>query len=65
MRSTKNSTTVETTVQISEAVFFSPDTIKDSHVTGRTHRKAVQALAKMFWVRFIQEYLPMLHIHKK
>ena len=47
------------------ALYFSPDTIKDDHVTSRTRWKAVQALTKMFWRCFTREYLAMLQIRKK
>ena len=48
-----------------QPLYFSPDTIKDDHVTSKTRLKAVQALRKMFWRRFIREYLPILQIRKK
>ena len=44
---------------------FSPDTIKDGHVISKTRWEAVQALTKMFWRRFIREYVPTLQIRKK
>ena len=48
-----------------QPLYFSPDTIKYNHVTSRTRWKAVEALTKMFWRRFIWEYLPALQIRKK
>ena len=45
-------------------MYFSPDTIEYNHVVSRTRWKAVQVLKKMFWRRFIQEYLPTLQIGK-
>ena len=44
---------------------FSPDTIKDGHVISKTRWEVVQALTKMFWRRFIREYVPTLQIRKK
>ena len=46
-------------------LYFSPDTIKEDHVITSSRRKAVQTLTKMFWRRFIREYLPTLQIRKK
>ena len=48
-----------------QPLYFSPATIKDEHVNSRTRWKAVQALSKMFWNRFVKEYLPALQIRKK
>ena len=48
-----------------QPLYFSPATIKDEHVNSRTRWKVVQALSKMFWSRFVKEYLPALQIRKK
>ena len=48
-----------------QPLYVSPDRIKDDNVTSRTRWKDVQTLTKMFWRRFIREYLPSLQIRKK
>ena len=48
-----------------QPLYFSPATINDEHVNSRTRWKALQALSKMFWSRFVKEYLPALQIRKK
>ena len=48
-----------------QALYFSPDTTKDNHVTSIARWKAVQVLTKMFWKRFILEYLSTLQTCKK
>ena len=48
-----------------QPLYFSPNTIKDDHVTRRTCWKAEQALRKMFCRRFMREYLRLLQIRIK
>lgn len=44
---------------------FGPDTVKDNQVTSITCWKAVKAITKIFWRRFIREHLSVLQIRKE
>ena len=45
-------------------MYFNPN-IKGKKNDNRIRWKAVQALSKMFWDRFVKEYLPSLQIRAK
>ena len=45
-------------------LYFNPN-IKCENIDSRIRWKAVQALSKMFWDRFVKEYLPSLQIRAK
>ena len=45
-------------------LYFNPN-IKCENIDSRIRWKAVQAQSKMFWDRFVKEYLPSLQIRAK
>ena len=45
--------------------YFSSNEFPQSDINSRKRWKSVQALANMFWTRFIKEYLPTLQERKK
>ena len=45
--------------------YFSSNKFPQSDISSRKCLKSVQALANMFWMRFIKEYLPTLQETKK
>ena len=47
-----------------QPLYFNPN-IKCEKIDSRIRWKAVQALSKMFWDRFVKEYLPSLQIRAK